>query len=82
MHRVHVEFIPAHGMEHMPAHQPRDEFSSFEVSLADAAEVVAAFVVDRMYGVITRAERMTMEDFDKTRHLRRHAPRVLVGYPI
>ena len=49
---MRVESIQAFGMKYMPAHQSGDALANVKRTLTDAAEVTAAFDVDRDSKVI------------------------------
>ena len=54
---VRVEPVYAFGVEYMSAQQPSDAFSTFDRHLADAANVVAALVVERNVWIIGGVKR-------------------------
>ena len=50
---VSVEPVYAFGVEYMSAHQPSDAFSTFKRHHANAADVVAAVVVERNVWIVS-----------------------------
>ena len=49
---VRVEPVYAFGAEYMSAHRPSDAFSTFKRHHANAADVVAAVIVERNFWIV------------------------------